>query len=924
MPIASQTRFHQSNGRWLLVVAFALVSSVACAENLYYTPASTTTATNKFGRFVYSSENWKTAAGEYKYPADGDVLICQGWNQMTANGTSGYNATHLDGLIYNGAFAAVSQGEFKMRPGGVGLVLTNGNSQTVNWYCGVGVYGSGELSLYVHSSCTWSFQRYFWQRDSGEITLVKRGAGKVQFADGSGYAGDERATWKNTRFEAGTFLWSILGTKGPTYNYPQMFPKNHVFTFADQGPGATFSIDKCDLELENFTLLEASPLALPNHTFTCNSTTNVSLKLIGTPGLNPMGFGGKLTEKVGFLWRPDSADNVFVFSNSVSTTKGELNVANGTVRLEKGASFTQLSKLTIASGAKFEVAKGAGASFCAGELVLADDEAVIKVDLAPLSFARATRGGVAVEDGVYTSSNCDWVKGSGYVLVNATLPVQDAWWTNDADHPKALADNVQTNWYGLHLSGESFALTAGDGSSVVLGAGGVDTVGAGAIYSIGWPLILNDAQLWQVAAGDTVSLTTDDLLLLGGKTWCVNNADSGVLRLDGAKALPNNMVVSNGWLEVRGDESLGGASGTTTFELYNSSGRKGKLRILPEEGKNEVSFHRNVTFHYQKCDEWGDFMTLPANCTVNFYGKMSTSSTGCEGKNYPCHWRYTCPSTTVVHWWGTMHAALNHHFPGGTHYVHSPLSGGDRFNVSKGVVVELLAANNSIGAATGDFQGKMYCRVPYALNAGSADRLLSFGGGTLDLCGGDQSLSLIHCTSDNNSTIYSEEPALMHLTRNKYVTDYNISCSNFVHWTGAAGFSMERTANTYPFVLKTTSSTTGTLQTVSGVLVMGPTGSWPNSTNVVVKGGTFTILPRTAAQGKPFGKQVNFHLNSAGKLDLPAGFVQKCATLTLNGEPVPEGTYGSTASRAVNKNDDYFTGEGILRVGQVGSLVILR
>jgi len=896
------------------LVAFSCVCTVAQAESLVYTPASTATSTNRFGRFIYSSENWKTAGGEYKYPATGDLLVYRGGAQLTAQGASGYAANRLSGFVYDGKVTAVSQGTFQLQSGGTGLVLTN-TTATASWYLGVNLYGSEEANLYVHSGATWSFQRYFWQNDSGAATLVKRGAGKVQFYDSSRSSSNVRATWKKTRLEGGTFMWCIYGIDGNKYHPDaQMFPVGHDLLFSDRGSGVTFSIHDRDLELKDVTLREDSPLAAPNHVIASHTTTNVNVRIIGTPGLNPMGFGGKLTVRAGLLWNPTSGDNVFVFSNSVSTTQGDLIVSNGTVRLAQGASFSQLNKLALGPGAAFAVEPGAGAGFTATELVLADDEAAITVDLAVLSFTRAVRSGTALADGVYTASNCDWVKGNGYVLVNAALPAQDAWWTNDADHPKALAANVQTNWYGLHLSGEAFALTAGADSSVTLGAGGVDTAGAGALYTVSWPLLLAGSQVWQVGAGDTVALTTNALVLIGGTKWYVNNADSGVLRLDGAKTFPDNLVVSNGWLEARGDESLGAASGTTTFEIYNSSGRKGKLRILPEEGRSEVSFHRDITFHYRKCGDWGDFMTLPANCTVNFHGKMSTSAAGCEGNPWPCHWNYTCPATTVVHWWNTMHAQLNHRFTGGTHYVHKPLTGGDRFGVAAGAKVELLAANNSIGASTGSMEGRLICRVPYALDARSANRLLSLYG-TLDLDGHDQAVSVLHKTYAGG-VVTSAVPAVLHITRNQFAnSDWNVTCTNHNTWVGAAGLSVERTAATYPFVVMARSTSTGTVQVTSGKLVMhAPNGQWPNASEAVVKGGVMAL-----EHGAAFGTNTVVRFvqtgGTYGKLDLAAGVKQRVAALEFDGVAQRTGTWGSSSSAARHKDDARFTGTGVLRVG---------
>lgn len=912
---------------------FAFVSTAVCAENLYYTPASSLTATNKFGRYVYSSENWKTAAGEYKYPADGDVLVYRGGGQLTAQGVSGYRATHVSGFLYDGSTMAMSQGELQLASGGLGLVVTN-TSNTVSWYLGARVYGSDEVPMYVDSGAAWAFQRYFWQSDGGAATLVKRGAGEVKFYDGSKSSSNIRATWKKTRLEAGTFMWCIYGIDGnKDHPDPQMFPVGHEFVFSDRGLGASFSIYDRDLELKDFTLREDSPLAAPNHIFTSRNTTNVNLRIIGTPGLNPMGFGGRLTGRVGLLWKPDSADNVFVFSNSVSTTKGDLIVSNGTMRLAKGATFTQLAKLVIGSGAKFEVETGAGASFLATELVLVDETAKMNVALAALTFEKATRNGVALADGVYTAANCDWVTGSGYVLVNASLPVQEAWWTNDADHPKTLGVNVQTNWYGLHLSGESLALTAGADSSVVIGAGGVDTAGAGSVYTIAWPLLLGASQVWSVGAGDMVSLTTDDLALQGGKTWCVNNADSGVLRLDGAKTLANNLVVSNGWLEVRGDESLGGTAGTTTFELYNSSGRKGKLRILPEEGKNEVSFHRSITFHYKKCGEWGQFMSLPANCTVNFYGKMATSAAGCEGNSWPCHWVYDCPDTTVVNWYGEMYAQLNHGFPGGTHHVWKALTGGDRFSVGTNTKVYLHVTGNKVGAATGSMYGKLYCLAPYALDGRSANQLITMSSTTslIDMGGFDQALTVLHChySGYNGATITSTTPAFFHIVGNQAllsVTDPGINITNFVQFTGQAGLSMERTSNDRPLVLRNTSSSAGILQVTSSILKLAApnaqgkwAGSWPNASAAVVKGGRLVLEHKAV-----FGKTTEMRVSGSGIVEIPAGVRVKVASLEIDGQPCPAGVYGSSESGAAVQDNTHFAGAGQLRVGEIGSVILLR
>jgi len=311
----------------------------------------------------------------------------------------------------------MNQGQIWIQSGGPGIVdeVTSGQ---MNWYCGIILYGSGDFPVVVPGSATWNLQRFFNQDDGEAATMVKRGTGTLAFGDTSNWSPGERATWKKSRLEAGTFKFCMTGSGGKSYD-AQMFPVGHELVFADDGTSSvvTFTIDTRDLELKNVTLREDSSFPVPNHAFSSSTSTNVYLRLNGTPGLNPMGFGGRLVNRCGLIWNPTSSDNVFAFSNSVSTTQGGLIVSNGTLRLQHGATFTQLSKLQVAPGATFEVKAGAGSAFRAANLVLEDATAALVVDDALLSFDAATRAGVAIPAGFYTQDNCDWLRGGGKVVV---------------------------------------------------------------------------------------------------------------------------------------------------------------------------------------------------------------------------------------------------------------------------------------------------------------------------------------------------------------------------------------------------------------------------------------------------------------------------------------------------------------------------
>ena len=896
--------------RKLPMLLMATAAMAVQAETLYFTPDGSSSATNKFGKFMFSSDHWTTAAGVRQAPNHGDILVFEKSSQLTANGASGHTAAHVNGMWFKGVMPPISQGEMHMNAGSMG-VTNSGTNASCSWYVGMRFYGTGEVPFYLGGTSQITCQRCFYQTDGGTTTLVKLGSGTLAFSDGSNWSETTRGSWAKTRLEGGTIYWSETGSGGKAWDL-QVFPIGHELTFADTGAGATFSCGAHDCEFKDITLREASPLLSPSHTLTDAGSTIRYFRFIGTPGLNPMGFGGKVTNTAGIIWNPDSGDNEFVFSNSVSTTTGNLLVSNGTVRVTHGASFTALSGLQLSPGTKFKVDKGAGSGFHAARLDLADSTAELTVDFGVLTFDRVFVAGQEIPTGVYTVENCDWLKGSGYVLVGgASLPFAvDAWWRRaDGDATDIPAD-VATNYTGAALSGEAVTLTAGEDATVVLGDGGLTTAGEGVAYGYAWPTFLGASQTWDIAAGDTVSVL-DDINQPTGVAW--KKTGAGTLSFVGEKTFAGNLVVSNGTVIARGDDSLGGSAGTTTFELVSST-EKGTLTILPEDGKNEVSFHRPITFHYAVDGEHGNFMSLPANATVNFHGLMQTSNKSPHsGPGWPCHWNYSCPATTVVHWYGGMYAQLNHVFPGGHHYIHKALTGGDRFSISGNAQVELLAANNSVGGATGGISaGTLFTRVPYALDGKSGqNRTLVVNGGRIDLCGNDQALSVLRMTSGQ---IYSESPAFMRIRGNWALSDsnggYSSTVTNTVVCTGAAGLSMERT--NYPLALSGTSSTTGTLQVVAGTLVVRPAAVWTNASNVAVQGGTMRIESRTAAQGAPFGRQVNVQLDSAGKLDLDCSL--KVFSLTLNGVEQRRGTYGSSASGASRKLDDYFLGTGVISV----------
>ena len=242
----------------------------------------------------------------------------------------------------------------------------------------------------------------------------------------------------------------------------------------------------------------------------------------------------------------------------------------------------------------------------------------------------------------------------------------------------------------------------------------------------------------------------------------------------------------------------------------------------------------------------------------------------------------------------------------------------------------------------------------------------------LDLNGFDQSIDQLamHATgTSSGGHVTSATPATLHLqTVKSYWANHNYTygfkdfynpddpdkkaskadsygyeTSDKGYWEGAVSLSYEADSGMVRSMMRESSST-GNVEVVSGTLVFlrraktanetfdlkGGTanpyfrlaaedGAWPNASKAVVKGGVLKL-----EHGKAFGKETAFELNSAGKLQLEAGVRQHCASLTLNGAEAPVGTYGSTASDAQYKNDDYFTGTGVLKVGKIRMCILIR
>ena len=922
-PAATPRRGSLLYKRMTFVFAAACIAGTALAATRYWNPTvqwpeSTGSSTMRY--FWEAPNNWLDEDGNTGVPEAGDDVILAKNAQMWGGKSPALNSLKL---MPGCATYPINQTTIVLSGGGQGFAYTA--TSDTGLYSIFRLDGDGDVPFDVPAGKSVTIQKAFEQSGTYTegATLVKKGEGTIGIADGEW---TQQCTYRKTRLEAGLLKFEFYGRGKVPMDY---FPVGHDFLYAGNDPSARLYLTTLDLRMKDVKFHEREDVVNTGHGITASQNRHVYLRFTGTPQLESTVFSGSLYNSVGISWETEDPAREFVFSNAVSATTGGLLVSNGTMRVVHGASFTALSNMYVAAGAAFKVEKGAGAGFSCQLLDLEDSTAEVHAgEDVVLSFRVARVGGAEVAPGVYTSTDLPWVKGLGRVRVGeASIVGADAPWWERADGPTALAANAATNYLGVRLSGEALSFTAGAGALAFVGAGGFETAGDGAAYTWGWPTYLEGVQTWNVAEGDTLEITG---ALSGVAGAAVRKVGAGKVKLTGAKDFPGDMVFSNGTVVATGDDSLGGAGGTTTFELISET-EKGVLQIEPEPGKSEVTFHRPVTFHYAKDGGWGNFLILPANTTVNFYGLMSTSDKPprISGPGWPCHWAMSCPDTTTVHWYGGMYAQLNHQFPGGHHYIHKALTGGDRFFLTgAGTVVELLAPGNSVGGATGGFNGggTLYTRVPYALvpYADNRYQMLTLNGAcTIDLCGNDQELSALYSQGTAAAVIRSDAPALLHLSGTWHPGSSNGgwagTATNRVKFVGGAGLSMEKNAN---YWLYADCTTTGTLQVTEGRVTMtAGKGFWTNATEAVVKGGAL-VLEHAGLGTNTVVRFVKTD-DAYGSLELASGVKQQVAALEVDGVEMPMGLYGSSATGARYRRDDLFAGTGLLKVGEPSGLAII-
>ena len=919
----------------------AMALHVAFAETWYWSPKT------KTGNYYYwNANNLTNAAGTVGRPALGDTAVL-GWGTATdyayqvCNSAVG-NALH-EVRFEGNKVISMNQGLLCLQGGGGGLQYMHSSNCGGNWM-GLRIVGSGEVPINIDkSSATYALQGQMTITSGSNATLIKTGPGKfVCFNE----AGSRDYTIPLTLLRKGSFdITTTKALSGVTFAFDGDDASQRIY-FSSYNANHDL-----DLVLNNAGFYETNGVNNAAHGF--SSPKDKQVKFTGTPKQNPTVFSGTFYSKAGLYWSPGSADYVFVCSNAVSATTGQMIVGKGTVKLVTGASFTALSKLTISAGATFEVEEGAGANFHADNMALANATAKVKVGTGvSLEMGAATLNGNALPRGTYSSDGANdtrraaWIEGAGtVVVVNGpdnidtwsgagadALTSTDANWESGSAPDVTAGDLLATFATGgaeaalpagtaaafdglvldaATLGGSSFAFTAGSGATAAIGASGISVPAASAetTWTMGWPItVAGGAQTWNIGTKNTIKFNAP---IGGGEALTITGGGAVELNADGAHA--GALTLDQGTFKVTAGNALGASSRTVNYHYDRAS--------LTFDGNFTVGAPIDGTPLSAEGTSAGG-LKVTAGSDVAFAGRIY---------NYTRMWVNVGAGGTATFRNGLvvgvngMTGQLDLR-GGGTFVVtNAPATMGQK-TIMNGSTLDLRVAGNKLSSGntywTELTNSRLVTRVDNAFENGIMVYLGTSS--SLDMDGHNQKLHVLHGVA--GSMVTSSRPATLTLlcSQNGMAQDANYGGENRANPVAFAGQVSVTKQGSCQHTLAATSSSTGTLKVTAGILTLS--GSWPNCTNVVVSGGTFAVKNANAfgdADRAP-GAQPKLVLDmSAGaSLNLDYSGRIDCAEIRVGGEK-SFGTFGAAGSGAENEVA-WITGTGFIRVLPKGTQVIFR
>lgn len=461
---------------------------------------------------------------------------------------------------------------------------------------------------------------------------------------------------------------NTVTNSAPTYSYPHLCAKNamtkdFVFNWSNSWEGngtGRYYIEGYDQVCDHIGTGKSWTLGCMLHVPSGKSATiyQFSKKSVVTPVL--------LDGAVSVVWDPLDASYVQTFSNRTHATTGSLIVSNGTMRVAAGSNFNTLKGITVAPGARFEVATEVAGSFAAvtaadirGTLAVEDvanapfGAAGFTFDLrgdgclelaTALSVPRLRVDGIYQTNGVYTAANCAFVTGAGSVTVTdgesftAWNQAADGNWSDAAKWTKGAPVSSAKPAY-ITAENADYTVTL-DTNKVAIGnltlandpahSSTLSVTGRTAFVE-GNVITVNCGGVFEQAAGSISSITNS------ATSHKVNNG--GIWRVKGTNdfyASGNGIFTVNagGKLEVSGKGRVNFRHGTTYNAHMNINGGlelsdDANVTVVGQNGEPRQFSGATVVLRDRAKLDISRFIMSPGNNLVNafdFYGQSSLAT----------------------------------------------------------------------------------------------------------------------------------------------------------------------------------------------------------------------------------------------------------------------------------------------------------
>ena len=327
-------------------------------------------------------------------------------------------------------------------------------------------------------------------------------------------------------------------------------------------------------------------------------------------------------DKASLCYAPDDSGLVQTFACRTNSTSGALIVSNGTLRIDLGSSWKNLSRIVVWPTGKLEITptNGVANPFSASPMIVVAAGGKIKVPAGVAFSSSLFIYGSALSDATYSQNDgegihhLDCIEGEGTITVANTMAESAAIWMSSSG-----SWNDAANWNAMPSpSRPAFVYASGGVTSVNVDSDAGSSTNLTTEVFVGGRVAFDVSALWPF----------DRAWLNFGQDTSVTIRDGGELRYDGVEAGADGNVadgrilvkdgasisVENGGLlfvtNAQGRFVIGGGSSNSTGTVSVKAG--GEFDFLP--GKN------NVVLDIEK----GGLLDVKGTCRIFRRGKYTT------------------------------------------------------------------------------------------------------------------------------------------------------------------------------------------------------------------------------------------------------------------------------------------------------------